>query len=55
MLLATSFLEIAFYLAVTIFLLLFCLFKLLGSVDDDGEIKDTASKGLAAWFERWVK
>lgn len=55
MLLATSFQEIAFNLALTIFLLLFCLIKLLGSIDDDGEIKNSASKGLAAWIERWMK
>jgi hypothetical protein len=55
MLLATSVQEIAFNLVLTIFLLLFCVIKLLGSIDDDGEITKTAKKGLAGWIERWMK
>lgn len=35
--------------------LLYFVFKIIGSVDDDGEIKKTANAGIASWIQRWLK
>jgi hypothetical protein len=55
MLLAFSFSAFAFNTMLAVFVLLYCLFKLIKAVDDDGEISDKASKGLAGWIDRWTK
>ena len=55
MLFATTLGEHFFNLMLAMFLLLFFAFKILTALDDDGEIKKTASQGLASWITRWLK
>lgn len=35
--------------------LLFFAVKILGTLDEDGAIKQKANEGLAAWITRWLK
>ncbi len=55
MLFATTLGEHLFNLMFALFLLLFFVVKILTALDDDGEIKKTASQGVASWITRWLK
>jgi hypothetical protein len=50
-----SFNEFAFNFMVVIGVFLFVIVRIVKTVDDGGEIKDKASKGVASWIERWLK
>jgi hypothetical protein len=51
----SSFNEFAFNFMLVMGLFLFVIVRIVKTVDDDGAIKDQASKGVASWIERWLK
>lgn len=55
MLLATTIGEHAFYVLLAAFGLGWLAYKAIAIVDDDGEVKKTATEGLAEWIRRWLK